>query len=409
MEWIRKIKWNQPKYVLPAILYVPILATLYFTIDMFQTDKAEIPDDTMQSTEYLNPTLPQAKVKNDIGGKYESMLKSYGKIDDVSAVSSIDRDNEEQKEEYESQYDESEAAAIEQAKSQQQAMEEQLRQSAERGTQMQNGDAPLALSESEQLIQSQQRERELQTQLNNALAEIRRQEQQKADSARLAVNGSVTVNEKAVKTPSEEKEPVEVVKKVRQSSDYFHTIADATVAPNLIKAIIDEDIKAVDGSRVRLRLLDDIEIGDVTMPKGSYLYAIMSGFSSQRVKGTVSSLLLNDELHKVSMSIYDTDGLEGLYVPSSQFRETSKDIASGAMQSNVSFNESNYGNSLSQWGMQAVQNAYQKTTNAISKSIKKNSAKLKYGTFVYLVNRVSSYMFRKTDAETTHKVVNITL
>ena len=298
MEWIRKIKWNQPKYVLPAILYVPILATLYFTIDMFQTDKAEIPDDTMQSTEYLNPTLPQAKVKNDIGGKYESMLKSYGKIDDVSAVSSIDRDNEEQKEEYESQYDESEAAAIEQAKSQQQAMEEQLRQSAERGTQMQNGDAPLALSESEQLIQSQQRERELQTQLNNALAEIRRQEQQKADSARLAVNGSVTVNEKAVKTPSEEKEPVEVVKKVRQSSDYFHTIADATVAPNLIKAIIDEDIKAVDGSRVRLRLLDDIEIGDVTMPKGSYLYAIMSGFSSQRVKGTVSSLLLNDELHK---------------------------------------------------------------------------------------------------------------
>lgn len=386
MEWIRKIKWNQPKYVLPAILYIPILATLYFTIDMFHTDKAEIPDDTMQSTEYLNPTLPQAKVKNDIGGKYESMLKSYGKIDDVSAVSSIDRDNEEQKEEYESQYDESEAAAIEQAKSQQQAMEEQLRQSAERGTQMQNGDAPLALSESEQLIQSQQRERELQTQLNNALAEIRRQEQQKTDSARLAVNGSVTVNDKAVKTPSEEKEPVEVVKKVRQSSDYFHTIADATAAPNLIKAIIDEDIKAVDGSRVRLRLLDDIEIGDVTMPKGSYLYAIMSGFSSQRVKGTVSSLLLNDELHKVSLSIYDTDGLEGLYVPSSQFRETSKDIASGAMQSNVSFNESNYGNTLSQWGMQAVQNAYQKTTNAISKSIKKNSAKLKYGTFVYLVN-----------------------
>lgn len=31
-------------------------------------------------------------------------------------------------------------------------------------------------------------------------------------------------------------------------------------------------------------------------------------------------------------------------------------------------------------------NAYQKTTNAISKAIKKNSAKLKYGTFVYLVN-----------------------
>ena len=39
-----------------------------------------------------------------------------------------------------------------------------------------------------------------------------------------------------------------------------------------------------------------------------------------------------------------------------------------------------------QWGMQAVNNAYQKTSNAISKAIKKNKVKLKYGTFVYLVN-----------------------
>ena len=36
--------------------------------------------------------------------------------------------------------------------------------------------------------------------------------------------------------------------------------------------------------------------------------------------------------------------------------------------------------------LQAVNNAYQKTSNAISKAIKKNKVKLKYGTFVYLVN-----------------------
>ena len=44
------------------------------------------------------------------------------------------------------------------------------------------------------------------------------------------------------------------------------------------------------------------------------------------------------------------------------------------------------GNSLIQWGNQAITNAVQKTSNAIGKTIKKNSAKLKYGTFVYLVN-----------------------
>ena len=120
--------------------------------------------------------------------------------------------------------------------------------------------------------------------------------------------------------------------------------------------------------------------------RGTYLYATVSGFSSGRVKGSINSILVEDELVKVSLSIYDTDGLEGLYVPISQFRETSKDVASSAMSGSMNMNTSGYGNSLAQWGMQAVNNAYQKTSNAISKAIKKNKVKLKYGTFVYLVN-----------------------
>lgn len=102
MEQLKKINFKQPKYMLPAILYFPILFTGYFVIDMFYTEKAEIEDPTMQSTEYLNPNLPQAKVKDELDGKYESMLKSYGKIDDFSAIENIDSEEEEQLEEYES-------------------------------------------------------------------------------------------------------------------------------------------------------------------------------------------------------------------------------------------------------------------------------------------------------------------
>lgn len=109
----------------------------------------------------------------------------------------------------------------------------------------------------------------------------------------------------------------------------------------MITAIIDENVKAVDGSRVRLRLLDDVEIGDVTVRKGTYLYAIMSGFGKQRVNGKVESVFYNEEIIKVSLSIFDTDGLEGLYVPISQFRETAQDVVSSAMQgSNIIDNSS---------------------------------------------------------------------
>ena len=48
-------------------------------------------------------------------------------------------------------------------------------------------------------------------------------------------------------------------------------------------------------------------------------------------------------------------------------------------QSNMNIDQSGANNSFSQWGMQAVTNAYQKTSNAISKAIKKNKVKLKYG------------------------------
>ena len=72
--------------------------------------------------------------------------------------------------------------------------------------------------------------------------------------------------------------------------------------------------------------------------------------------------------------------------PISQFRETSKDVASSAMSGSMNMNTSGYGNSLAQWGIQAMNNAYQKTSNAISKAIKKNKVKLKYGTFVYPQN-----------------------
>ena len=89
------------------------------------------------------------------------------------------------------------------------------------------------------------------------------------------------------------------------------------------------------------------------------------------MKGGISSILVNDELVKVSLTLYDTDGMEGLYVPNSQFRETSKDVASGAMSGNMNMSTGTNGNTLTQWGIQTVNNAFQKTSNAISKAIKK--------------------------------------
>jgi len=401
MDILKKINWKQPKYMLPLIIYFPLLFVGYFVIDLFHTEKAEIPDNSLTTTEYLNPVLPDAKMKGDgIGNKYESMVKSYGKIDDFTAMENIDRNNEEEKESYDSKYSDEERQLLESQEAAKLAeIERQLQASAQKGQEIGQGNG---MSEADRLARSQQREQEAMEELNRALAQARLQGQQamtppadsNADNAPSnsqpsdKVEGKISVNERAVKGVSEDDEAQEVVKKVKVTSDYFNTLTENDPEPNLIKAIIDENVKAVDGSRVRLRLLDDIEINEIVVPKGTYIYALMSGFGSQRVKGNVKSILINDNIIKVNLSLYDTDGLEGLYVPSSNFRETTKEVASGAMNNSSALTSSSTtaGNSLIQWGNQAITNAVQKTSNAISKSIKKNSAKLKYGTFVYLVN-----------------------
>jgi conjugative transposon TraM protein len=395
MDALKKINWKQGKYILPLILYIPILFIGYFVIDLFHTEKADVPDKNLTTTEYLNPVLPEAQMKGDgIGNKYESMVKSYGKIDDYSAMENIDRNEEDEKETYDSRYTDDERNMLESEEAAKLAeMERQLQASAQKGNEIGEGQGVTDAS------RSQQREQDAMAELDRALAQARLQGQQAtnvpaevpADTGNLPSNkaeGTININERAVNGISEDDEAQEVVKKVKVTSDYFNTLAENDPEPNLIKAIIDEDVKAVDGSRVRLRLLDDIEINETVVPKGTYIYALMSGFGSQRVKGNIKSILINDNIIKVNLSLYDTDGLEGLYVPSSNFRETTKDVASGAMSntSSLTSSSSTTGNSLIQWGNQAISNAVQKTSNAISKSIKKNTAKLKYGTFVYLIN-----------------------
>lgn len=394
MDALKKINWKQPKYMIPLIIYFPLLFVGYFVIDLFHTEKAEIPDG-LATTEYLNPDLPEAKMKGDgIGNKYESMLKSYGKIDDYSALGNIERNEEDTREEYESKYTDEEREQLEAQEAAKLAeMQRQLQESAQKGQEIAQGGSP---SEEDRIARSKQREQEAMDELNRAIAQARLQAQQSmmpaaTDTADAGQReGKVEASDK--KKTDDDEEPQEVVKKVKITSDYFNTLCDNDKETSLIKAIIDENIKAVDGSRVRLRLLDDIEINNVVVPKGSYLYATMSGFGSQRVKGNVQSIMVDDDIIKVSLALYDTDGLEGLYVPSSQFRETTKDVGSGALSNTSSLTNSSTtsGNSLATWGAQTITNAVQKTSNAISKAIKKNNAKLKYGTFVYLINSRSN-------------------
>lgn len=55
MKIFDKINFREPKYMLPAVLYIPLLVASYFIFDLFQTETAEIPDKTLQTNGVFEP------------------------------------------------------------------------------------------------------------------------------------------------------------------------------------------------------------------------------------------------------------------------------------------------------------------------------------------------------------------
>ena len=272
-----------------------------------------------------------------------------------------------------------------------QDLNNRIAQSAKKGESMSSDDYVVPMTDEERAKALAMRRQGMMAELDRDLNNVRAQGAAAIGAVADAQDSIISKGAKAARDVADEVDDDaqnNIVTKVsKDESEYFNTLSENAPNSNLIRAIIDEEVKAVEGSRVRLRLLDAIDINGTQLPKGSYLYATMSGFGQQRVKGKVQSVLVGDEILKIGLSIYDvTDGQEGLYVPASQFRETAKDIGSTAMQGNMNLNQTSGGTSVSQWAGQALQNAYQKTSNAISKAIKKNRVRLKYGTQVFLVN-----------------------
>ena len=392
---MKKINFKQPKYVLPLILYPLILGTGYFVIGMFTTEVKSV-DKNLMATNYLNSELPEAHIDEELGSKRENMVNAFGDAKDYTAIENAERDSVKKREEYETRYNNGEAAAIVRHDAELEnlrQLQRKKREIAEGSRGMGKDDFVVPLSEEDRRNARRLRGREGRDEADDLLAQARAQGRSVTGSGSYDEgDDEETVQKKGRSkgndvSASDGEEKAETVTKVMKTeSEYFNTVSQNAKGSSLITAIIDENIKAVDGSRVRLRLLDDVEIGGLFVPKGTYLYATMSGFGKQRVKGKVASVFVGDEIKTINLSIYDTDGMEGLYVPSSTFRETTKDIGSSAMQQSMSIDGSSSNNSVSQWAQQTVQQAYQRTSQAISKAIRKNKVNLKYGTRVYLIN-----------------------
>lgn len=406
---IRKINFKQPKYIFPLVVFIPLCALVYFVMQTFGGS-----EDAQQTvaTDCINTELPNAQAE-EAGDKMYEMSRRFGDEDAFTAVGAI---GEEQKktEELEHGYSEDELNKLDAVEAerirQQQEMEELERSLAESRRHINSfayGDNPSSGNRSgngsrtgtatategytsqddfaRDLEEIQRRSYERQKAIESGLGIGRFDRDELAEKQRADSIAKVRQAEK------ERNRPKLVIKSSDTNAEKFHTVTspDDVAEAKLIRAMIDQTTKAKEGTRLRFKLLDDITVSNTKLKKGTYLYGTVTGFGQQRVKATITSILVGDKFINVKLSVFDNDGMEGFYVPESSFREFVKDASSSAVQQNISFeSEDGYGSGISgeALALQALQNVYNSASSAISSNIRKNKAKIKYNTIVYLIN-----------------------
>lgn len=374
---MKKINLRDPKYIFPLIIAAPLIFLAYIIAGFFPDS-----DNTQVASEGLNLEVPDANT-DDILSKYDAMSQRFARDDDAyTAMGEIGMDIE-GKESLEDAYSDAEKERIDRENAERAAQEEALRQMQE------------SFARSRERVRTAGTVNAAQAQEDDYAESYRQMQQLAEQRQRLMqsfINGGSAAEEKkpepVVVTPPEP--PKLVLKSSAANADKFHTISDTDITGDdaLIKAMIDKTTKAHEGTRLRFKLLDDVTIEDVELKKGTYLYGTVVGFGQQRVMAEVSSILVGNKFLKVSLAVFDNDGMEGFYVPESAFRDFMKNAGASAVSNNINFTSGNYGSEISgeNIALQALQNVYSAGTNAISANMRKNRAKIKYNTIVYLIN-----------------------
>ena len=396
VQKLKKLNLKQPKYVFPLIVLLPLLF-LGYTVAQFFTGSSD--GKTGVVTDSINMSLPDAR-SDGLDRKMAAMDKHFSESGAFSAVNGIGDDVVE-KDTTGSGYNDEELAKIQQANAErlaQQEAEANLQRSYAENSRRLNGYSSGSSGRSSRSQQDDLNDyaRELENIQNRSMerqrryyaeqerkdkeeeAEQRRQQQEMIDA--LTGNG---------KKKSKANEKTEVVEKVKEkNAEQFNTVTSAETADEpLIKAIIDKTTKAREGTRLRFKLLDDVTVKGIRLKKGSYLYGIVTGFSQQRVMANITSILVGNKFIKVNLSVYDNDGMEGFYVPESTFREMVKDASASVANQSINFDTGgSTGISAELLALQALQNVYRSTSSAVSNNIRKNKARIKYNTIVYLIN-----------------------
>lgn len=160
----------------------------------------------------------------------------------------------------------------------------------------------------------------------------------------------------------------------------FHTaVGTATqIEKNIIRACIHENQTITDGQAVRLRLLEPMRAGETVIPQNA-LVTGMGKIAGERLGISITSLEYKGLIIPVELTVIDSDGQEGIFIPGSMEIDAIKEIAAnlgGNLGTTINLNQQSAGDQLlTDLGKGAIQG----TSQYIAKKMRTVKVHLKAG------------------------------
>lgn len=105
----------------------------------------------------------------------------------------------------------------------------------------------------------------------------------------------------------------------------------ANASQNAIAAVVHETHTVVAGSTVKLRLTGDVYVNGILIPEDNFLFGTAS-LEGERLHIHINSIRYQSSLFPVGLSVYDMDGLEGIYIPGAITGEVARQSADRVVQ-----------------------------------------------------------------------------
>ena len=139
---------------------------------------------------------------------------------------------------------------------------------------------------------------------------------------------------------------------------------------NAIQAVVHETQTLVAGSTVKLRLVNDVYINGILIPKDNFLFG-EAKLNGERLDIEIGSIRYQNSLFPVQLSVYDMDGMNGIYIPGAITRDVAKQSADRTIQGiGMTTMDPSFGAQAASAGIEAARDLISKKVKLVKVTVK---------------------------------------